>query len=88
MAIAIAISISIAVAVAVAVKKVINHAARLALRGSTGEGRRRSSGGKCILLRLLVRATFGCGSMGSGGWQTCGGGVGQHKSRHKGVQKY
>lgn len=46
------------IAVAVAVKKVINHASRLALGGGAGEGGRGASGGKCILLRLLVRATF------------------------------
>lgn len=47
--------------IAVAVKKVINHASRLALGGRAGEGGRGASGGKCILLRLLVRATFGAG---------------------------
>lgn len=44
---------------AVAVKKVINHASGLALGGNARKGGRRSSRGKCILLRLLVRPADG-----------------------------
>lgn len=46
---------------AVAVKKVINHASGLALGGHARKGGRRSSRGKCILLRLLVRPADGGG---------------------------
>lgn len=54
-----AIAIPIPDPVAVAVKKVINHAPRLALGGRAGEGGRGASGGQCILLRGLVRTTGG-----------------------------
>lgn len=72
---------------AVAVKKVINHASGLALGGNARKGGRRSSGGKCILLRLLVRPADGGGSCGLWvGFRHAI--VGQHKSRHEGVQIY
>lgn len=59
---------------AVAVEKVINHASGLALGGHARKGGRRTSGSKCILLHLLVRATLVVGWL--VGWlfglgQTC-----------------
>lgn len=83
---AIAIPIPDPVAVAVAVKKVINHALGWRLEGvRVKAGGERPAASASFSVDLSGRLAVG--RMGGfGGWQTHA--SGQHKSRHKGVQKY